>query len=296
MTGCRVGAKNSLDRNYLWLAERLGVEIRAERGATAATSRRRLGARVRTAGRVDAAAARGRAGRPGRPGRRRARHGTAPAPLAPPGDLPASRRRRPHELGGDRRRGRAEAGRARRGSRSRPRSGRTTRPLSSPCATAQARTPWACSGRSSSTAAQGAAAAPLRGRGGPAPGRLRAQPLRPSLVGADADPARDAGLRQPAAADLRRGRLRSSGYIPAYLPHANAAARHAAAVLGGQPGSSLNEVLLSGRRRRTSSAAASSAPRPTSASSIGTTAFSDSRASTSSTARLSRRTSGRTRR
>ena len=44
---------------------------------------------------------------------------------------------------------------------------------------------------------------------------------------------------------LRRGRLRSTGAdIPTYLPQANAAARHAAAVLGGQPGSSLNEVLL----------------------------------------------------
>jgi len=27
MTGCRIGAKNTLDKNYLWLAERLGVEI-----------------------------------------------------------------------------------------------------------------------------------------------------------------------------------------------------------------------------------------------------------------------------
>jgi cholesterol oxidase len=30
MTGCRRGAKNSLDRNYLWLAERNGAEIHAE--------------------------------------------------------------------------------------------------------------------------------------------------------------------------------------------------------------------------------------------------------------------------
>lgn len=44
---------------------------------------------------------------------------------------------------------------------------------------------------------------------------------------------------------LRRGRLRSEGAdIPSYLPQANEAARHAAAVLGGHPGSSLNEVLL----------------------------------------------------
>lgn len=30
MTGCRVGAKNTLDRNYLYLAERRGAEVRAE--------------------------------------------------------------------------------------------------------------------------------------------------------------------------------------------------------------------------------------------------------------------------
>src|SRR3712207_2755358 len=34
MTGCRRGAKNSLDRNYLWLAERAGARVLAEREAT----------------------------------------------------------------------------------------------------------------------------------------------------------------------------------------------------------------------------------------------------------------------
>jgi cholesterol oxidase len=34
MTGCRYGAKNTLDRNYLWLAEGLGVEIRARTRVT----------------------------------------------------------------------------------------------------------------------------------------------------------------------------------------------------------------------------------------------------------------------
>ncbi len=34
MTGCRRGAKNSLDRNYLWLAERSGAEIHAGTRAT----------------------------------------------------------------------------------------------------------------------------------------------------------------------------------------------------------------------------------------------------------------------
>ena len=35
MTGCRVGAKNTLDRNYLYLAEKLGVQILAETEVTA---------------------------------------------------------------------------------------------------------------------------------------------------------------------------------------------------------------------------------------------------------------------
>jgi cholesterol oxidase len=34
MTGCRYNAKNTLVKNYLWFAERRGVEIRAERTAT----------------------------------------------------------------------------------------------------------------------------------------------------------------------------------------------------------------------------------------------------------------------
>src|SRR5204862_4343673 len=34
MVGCRYGAKNTLVKNYLWFAERLGVEILPEREAT----------------------------------------------------------------------------------------------------------------------------------------------------------------------------------------------------------------------------------------------------------------------
>jgi cholesterol oxidase len=39
MTGCRVGAKNTLDRNYLWLAEKLGLELHPETEVTAVRSR-----------------------------------------------------------------------------------------------------------------------------------------------------------------------------------------------------------------------------------------------------------------
>ena len=39
MVGCRHGAKNTLDRNYLWLAERRGLEIRAESEVVAVRAR-----------------------------------------------------------------------------------------------------------------------------------------------------------------------------------------------------------------------------------------------------------------
>lgn len=43
MTGCRVGAKNTLDQNYLFLAERLGVEILPETEVTAVRALERGG-------------------------------------------------------------------------------------------------------------------------------------------------------------------------------------------------------------------------------------------------------------
>ncbi|MBN2192033.1 MAG: GMC family oxidoreductase [Polyangiaceae bacterium] len=46
MTGCRVGAKNTLDRNYLYLAERLGVTVRAETEVLAVRPLERGGYRV----------------------------------------------------------------------------------------------------------------------------------------------------------------------------------------------------------------------------------------------------------
>jgi cholesterol oxidase len=48
MTGCRHNAKNSLDYNYLWLAERRGLRIEAEREVTAVRPREEGGYRVET--------------------------------------------------------------------------------------------------------------------------------------------------------------------------------------------------------------------------------------------------------
>jgi cholesterol oxidase len=46
MTGCNVGAKNTLDHNYLYLAERRGAEVLAEREVTALRPREGVGYQV----------------------------------------------------------------------------------------------------------------------------------------------------------------------------------------------------------------------------------------------------------
>lgn len=46
MTGCRVGAKNTLDQNYLYLAQGLGCEVRSETEVTAVREQRGGGYRV----------------------------------------------------------------------------------------------------------------------------------------------------------------------------------------------------------------------------------------------------------
>jgi len=48
MTGCRVGAKNTLDRNYLYLAEKLGCEILPETEVTAVRARTQGGYSLET--------------------------------------------------------------------------------------------------------------------------------------------------------------------------------------------------------------------------------------------------------
>ena len=50
MTGCRVGAKNTLDRNYLYLAEKRGVEVRPETEVLAVRAKRGGGYRIETSG------------------------------------------------------------------------------------------------------------------------------------------------------------------------------------------------------------------------------------------------------
>ena len=48
MTGCRVGAKNTLDRNYLYLAEKRGVAVKPETEVTAVRPREGGGYRIET--------------------------------------------------------------------------------------------------------------------------------------------------------------------------------------------------------------------------------------------------------
>jgi cholesterol oxidase len=52
MTGCRIGAKNTLDLNYLYLAERRGVQVRPETEVTAIRPLNGGGYRVETEGEI----------------------------------------------------------------------------------------------------------------------------------------------------------------------------------------------------------------------------------------------------
>ncbi len=60
MTGCRVGAKNTLDQNYLYLAERRGVTIQAETEVVAVRARPGGGYLLETRGSLDGGKTRGR--------------------------------------------------------------------------------------------------------------------------------------------------------------------------------------------------------------------------------------------
>jgi cholesterol oxidase len=247
MTGCRVGAKNSLDRNYLWLAERLGVEIRAEREVRLLRRRDHGWELV--------------CERPGAWTRRRRDVVRAEQVVLAAGVLGTVRLLLRSRLPGIS-----------------PRLGDVVRTNSEAIVGAAAPKPAGLSQGVAITSsfrpddetvvepvrygagsnAMGLLGTILVDGGGrvPRPLRFAAEAIRHPVVFARSlsvrrwsertlillvMQARDNRLRLT----LRRGRLRSSGAdIPAYLPQANAAARHAAAVLGGQPGSSINEVLL----------------------------------------------------
>ena len=139
MVGCRHNAKNSLDRNYLYLAERLGADVLPDREVTllrrdgdgwlVETARPGLAAETTR----DVSRARGRARS------RRARDAEAPSALR--ARRPARRRARAHELGGARRR-LCEEHRRRLFERDRDRllDSRSARRTSSRCAIRAART------------------------------------------------------------------------------------------------------------------------------------------------------------
>jgi cholesterol oxidase len=244
MVGCRYGAKNSLDLNYLWLAGRLGAEIVPEREAL----------RVRRAGEGWEIETR----RPGWSGRRetfRAREVVLAA-----GVLGTLRLLLASGLGG-------------------PRVGEAVRTNSEALVGAAARRAdvdysHGIAIGSSFRADADTHVEPVRyprgsnlmgllgtvlvDGGGRAPRQLRflgvvcRHPIvflrslsvrrwseRTIIV--LAMQARPSALR----VRLRRGRLTSDGSdVPSYIPVANEAARIAAGLIGGDPGSSVNEVLL----------------------------------------------------
>ena len=246
MVGCRHGAKNSLDRNYLWLAERLGVEIRAEREVR----------RLRRAGGGWELVCE----RPGAWLRRERDVVRADQVVLAAGVLGTVELLLRSRLGGIS-----------------PRLGDTVRTNSEAIVGAAAPRPAGLSRGVAITSSfhpdaethvepvrypPGSNAMGLLGTilvdggGGRRWARFLHEAARhPLLLLRSLSvrrwsertlillvmQARDSRMRLT----LRRGRLRSEGAdIPSYLPQANEAARHAAAVLGGEPGSSLNEVLL----------------------------------------------------
>ena len=173
MTGCRHGAKNTLVKNYLWLAERLGVEVRPLTTVTARCARRR---RARATRSTRYAPARGCAkGRrtfeadqvifaAGALGTQRLLHRMRATGALPhlSDRLGALTRTNSESILGatvPRRRGpAARRGLHRRAWRSPARSTPTRRPTSSRSGTAGAPTRWGCSSRALAD-------------GGPAPGR-----------------------------------------------------------------------------------------------------------------------------
>ena len=204
MVGCRHNAKNTLDRNYLWLAERAGAAVHPEREAT---QLRRVGSgwEVETV-------------RPGPRARRtelfRAEHvvlaagvlGTLRAALPLRARRPERRRARPLQLGGDRRRGRTR--------RVRRLLDRHRHRLVVPSECGDAHRAGALPEGLQHDGAVldhprrrrrlDAAARPLAARGGARPACVCARAPRAALGRADGDPPRHAGAGQLAAPQLER--------------------------------------------------------------------------------------------
>ena len=248
MVGCRYGAKNTLDRNYLRLAEQAAPSSIPDREA-------RLVRRV--AGGWEVETIRSGAWLRRRPERFRAEQVVLAAGalgtvrlLLPLGARRAERGlARPLELGGDRR-------------CSRPRLpdrllGRDRDRLLVPAAARHPDRAGALPARLEPDGsaldrarrrrrARAAAAALARARRA-APGHVRPQPPRARLGGADGDPARDAGPRQLAARALDRAPAAERAGARRAVAELGAGGErgrpHAAAAMGGLPGSGLNEVF-----------------------------------------------------
>ena len=275
-----------------------GVEIRAEREVQCLRRRSTEAAGSSSARRPGAWVRRRRRGRPGRTRsssprassarvRLLLRCGGLPADVAARSARPSARTRRRSSA----RARRAPARPLRAASRSRRRSSPTPETHVQPVRYGPgSNADGAARARSSSTAAAGCRA-PLRfaAQVAAASGAcFAAQPLRPALVRADGDPARDAGARQPPAPDAptRPAPLRRAEHpdLPPAGERGGAARRRpcSAAI----PASSLNEVLLDRPDDRAPPRRLpASAPRRRTASSTRTTASSGSPACTSSTAR-----------
>ena len=204
MTGCRHGAKNTLLKNYLYLAERGGAKvyplttvtgIRPRADGRYEVTTERSGAWVRKH-RQDVRRPRRRAGSgdDGHPeaAALHARRGQPPQPLA------QARRAHPLELGGDPRGAHISAAMSTSpgASPSRRRSTRTSRPTSSRCATGGAATPWGCLTTALADGGGRSRLAHLGARSAASSGDDDAQPEHAPVVRADDRRPRHADTRQ----------------------------------------------------------------------------------------------------
>ena len=259
MTGCRYGAKNTLDRNYLHLAERRGAVIHPETRVVDVRPMDGGGYEVHTV----------RSTRPFARKRRvlRARGvvfsagaiGTVRLLLAckASGSLP----RLGDQLGNYVRTNSeallacgpaAATWTTAAGSRSPRASRRTPTPTSRWCATAPGTTPCRCWRPISPAAVPLAQVVALAREHAPPPGGLPPRPRAVRLGAAVGGAARDAAAREPHAApapappvgEALASEIDGAARPPSYMPLANAIARRMADRMDGIPQSGLHEVLL----------------------------------------------------